>query len=782
MSHSKEGELGPHYNDSGYTQNNHIAPAVHQQLLTPDSPLILSNHASPNNTSLTPADSTTSLYLVPSEFGEYDWSNDDPFFGANFDIDRDRGTPSFLEEQSPFNSGSQTSWKAPPTSDPSYGQPDAPSPQGQSAQQVELDAETDPQSSNPDKADSNDIRHRTEACKHLFESCQTLCNDERVDRLCAKFHWWSLGIGASKHGHSSLDYRVRTREDIRDRIVDLLDMLAISLQSCISITAASGKEQITITAGSDTEPDHGHSRLEETMDYIRSNIDYLLRLSAAIRKSGTKFRHKHVDELLGDGKVDLREFGDYLRNLILFVPTQFAVGNAHQAYLEYPRRLGPIQERLIQANLVRRNRFDHYYKMSLKEDAMSLIAGDSRDQGSSPPRKVQKSIGAFSVDRSAISSRTATEIGTFVMPEKPRSHQTKSSSSRVSRSVLKQDYPRCPVTGKDFWCPFCAQPLDSSYSDPKKNMKWRYDLKLNPDISCLTTISGHVSEDLSPYTCIYPDCDQADAMYVTTDEWRKHLKSCHSMSRWICDICWLESSSPGDFEFDEEGKWREHSLSCHSGEISVQDLDDIAEESKRAVVPSIACPLCYDSTVLLQPDADKHIANHLHSFALQALPWTATVPDDETRASDGSNTGRPLYFEGKDDLAEIDWSAPYILQDLAPLLDESISRCQHLSRSIDFEKLRDTLNSVLETLHNLKQSLSSLSIAQVGEAADPMIRLNTILSRHDDNEFITSDMPTLEILGVDLEEAHGSLQVIVTKSSMKAAIETDATETTPPGK
>ncbi|ETS87526.1 hypothetical protein PFICI_01354 [Pestalotiopsis fici W106-1] len=126
--HKDDRELGPHYNDTGYTQNNHIAPTDHQQLLSPYSSHMRSNSASPSNTSLTPADSTTSLYVVASEFGESDWSNDDPFFGANFDIDR--GTPSFLEEQSPFNSESQTSWKAPPTSDPSYGQPDAPSPQG----------------------------------------------------------------------------------------------------------------------------------------------------------------------------------------------------------------------------------------------------------------------------------------------------------------------------------------------------------------------------------------------------------------------------------------------------------------------------------------------------------------------------------------------------------------------------------------------------------------------------------------------------------------------------
>lgn len=123
--HNKdEHELGPHYNDTSYIQNNHIAAPIvdPQQLLSPYSSHMRSNSASPSNTSLTPADSTTSLYVVPSEFGESEWS-DDPFFGADFS-DINRGTPSFLSEAE-----SQTSWPAPPTSDPAHGQPDPPSPQ-----------------------------------------------------------------------------------------------------------------------------------------------------------------------------------------------------------------------------------------------------------------------------------------------------------------------------------------------------------------------------------------------------------------------------------------------------------------------------------------------------------------------------------------------------------------------------------------------------------------------------------------------------------------------------
>ncbi len=53
--------------------------------------------------------------------------------------------------------------------------------------------------------------------------------------MFAKFNWWSLGIGAEKTGRSSLDNRVRRREDVQSVLTALLDSIAISLQNCIDI-------------------------------------------------------------------------------------------------------------------------------------------------------------------------------------------------------------------------------------------------------------------------------------------------------------------------------------------------------------------------------------------------------------------------------------------------------------------------------------------------------------------------------------------------------------------
>lgn len=82
------------------------------------------------------------------------------------------------------------------------------------------------------------IRHLTENCLALFEHCQrhpVLSEGDWIDKMSADFNWWSLGIGATKSGHSSLDYRVQTRDDVRNVLISLLDSLAISLKNCCDI-------------------------------------------------------------------------------------------------------------------------------------------------------------------------------------------------------------------------------------------------------------------------------------------------------------------------------------------------------------------------------------------------------------------------------------------------------------------------------------------------------------------------------------------------------------------
>lgn len=110
----------------------------------------------------------------------------------------------------------------------------------QNTGKVDGDAEIETHTSESDEyaKDPAGIRHKTETCQSLFEDCQqypALSEGDWIDQMSAKFNWWSLGIGAGKSGHSSLDHRVRTRDDVRNILVSLLDSLTTSLRNCIKI-------------------------------------------------------------------------------------------------------------------------------------------------------------------------------------------------------------------------------------------------------------------------------------------------------------------------------------------------------------------------------------------------------------------------------------------------------------------------------------------------------------------------------------------------------------------
>ena len=265
------------------------------------------------------------------------------------------------------------------------------------------------------------------------------------------------------------------------------------------------------------------SRLGDQCYYIETGVDFLKRISMAIRKRGTMFPHEKADQFFAKRASQLEEFREFLTSLVLIGPLQHALlsWTLHSkfpatewsyerlwAHLTEPRRLSQIQQRLIEANLVRRNRFDVYfeqYRRLLEEQsatpgvnvdaslADATTKPSTRSPGSlpasskrppqdanvtiEPQRKKPRRKKDDPVDRSMVSSEHDQPVTqNFVIPDAPEAAEPRSVGTCVSQGVMKQDYPKCPAAdGSDFWCPCCAELLDSSYSDSKdKNLeKWR---------------------------------------------------------------------------------------------------------------------------------------------------------------------------------------------------------------------------------------------------------------------------------------------------------------------
>ncbi|KAF4964484.1 hypothetical protein FSARC_7586 [Fusarium sarcochroum] len=229
----------------------------------------------------------------------------------------------------------------------------------------------------------------------------------------------------------------------------------------------------------------------------------------------------------------------------------------HTAFVS-EERLSCVQTRLIRANLTRRNRFDIYFRQCLDE---------------APNPVSSANLLLIILDKKRLNN-----------PE--------------------ENYPECPaVEDTPFRCPYCAQILDPSYSSSKNTKKWR----------------AHLAEDLSPYECIYAHCTRPDAMYSTVDVWKKHLRDYHGNVSWLCDTCWLIADDPSAFTFPTKESYHAHLRANHDDEFNLKDLPLMTKIGQITIVPPVKCPLCPHDIPLLHPETDKHLAEHLHAFALKAL-------------------------------------------------------------------------------------------------------------------------------------------------------------------
>lgn len=273
------------------------------------------------------------------------------------------------------------------------------------------------------------------------------------------------------------------------------------------------QKEIDATDARNSQLPDKDSKLGEQFYYIKSSVDSLAKISAAIRKSGTKFRHERADKLQAGRALELAEFRIFLINVVLVRPTQMHLLNrtlyrdnptrkpTHKKmwdFLTNERKLSPVQERLIEANLIRRNRFDIYLDESRRKTEGRKDPQDSppaapaaiaagRDGQPRPtliqiyspehlPEREARPRQPSVADSCIQSSRRATDLASsFVVPKDTRERETNSIATKVSQQALKQNYPKCPAAeGTHFWCPFCAQLLDDTYSDPKKDGRWRF--------------------------------------------------------------------------------------------------------------------------------------------------------------------------------------------------------------------------------------------------------------------------------------------------------------------
>jgi hypothetical protein len=140
------------------------------------------------------------------------------------------------------------------------------------------------------------------------------------------------------------------------------------------------------------------------------------------------------------------------------------------------------------------------------------------------------------------------------------------------------------------------------------------------------SIRKHIVGDLSPYTCVLDYCPKPEILYTTKDAWKKHLLEDHrSAQYWVCFAC-------GEAEqFLDEDAFVFHTRKNHHETVSQDQIQILTTVCRRSIPLEInSCPLCNfaaaQNGVVCRDAVIDHIAEHVHSFSLRALPW---APDDE---------------------------------------------------------------------------------------------------------------------------------------------------------
>ena len=237
-------------------------------------------------------------------------------------------------------------------------------------------------------------------------------------------------------------------------------------------------------------------------------------------------------------------------------------------------------------------------------------------------------------------------IGLSIASESLKPTSTASHTSFASTvsegNQGKFHVPRTPASvslGKDFQCEICFRVV----SNVKNRIQWRM----------------HVFQDLQPYVCTFPDCNEQLTTFAIREQWANHEFSKHRViHNWPCPEC--HEAAPTACELEE------HLLGDHRGSIKreqVQALVEAAKCTRPVPIEDQTCPLCFKMPGKSKRQFITHVGRHLESAALAVLP--REMDDDSDANSDISN------YSIKSKPTSSTMISQNVLEDLEPIVNRA---------------------------------------------------------------------------------------------------------------
>lgn len=378
------------------------------------------------------------------------------------------------------------------------------------------------------------ISSATQRCHQLLTQCldvRLLMDSEWAENRLADFNLWASGIGAAatETDKISLGARLRGRPTLLTIFIRLLQMLIGFLEECLALGVHQSADELeqhlrwltrsrhdmvteheqrsrtlrtrpgpnrrpsrppspwsdqsSLDSTLDDLGDHDNGRLAETMMSVDSTLDQLNNLSLAVRRAGSQLRLQKADSRFN--RSDHSSLETFLKFWVLTctstkpIPLDSSADDRHH--------LSPIQLRLIEANLIRRNRFlyaQRHSKRMLRDKQTTVQSAQlpaepddtlpldkSAQPGLLPPRHDLPAVG----QQPGVSLKPAADNSTATRLETATEilRDTTGRDSQITSTALRVRYPNPPKirsAARFFKCPCCCQTLDRGFS---LGSRWR---------------------------------------------------------------------------------------------------------------------------------------------------------------------------------------------------------------------------------------------------------------------------------------------------------------------
>ncbi|KAF2797773.1 hypothetical protein K505DRAFT_358076 [Melanomma pulvis-pyrius CBS 109.77] len=171
--------------------------------------------------------------------------------------------------------------------------------------------------------------------------------------------------------------------------------------------------------------------------------------------------------------------------------------------------------------------------------------------------------------------------------------------------------PQLDEEEREKMCPYCCLVFPRKlFSTQRKSLRWK----------------KHLLDDLQPYICLFKNCDQAGKTYRSFKDWQAHLNSPHDQD-WACPLPHPEADTAEEqtIIFDTASQFQSH-LDLYHPDLGNSSTHGIFRTASHPAVLPQWCFVCLaeqTSEVALH----KHLANHLESAFLLALPGRDDIED-----------------------------------------------------------------------------------------------------------------------------------------------------------